>query len=277
VQRGTWCPYCKSFIKEAIVREILQKLFNKPFPKSRPSWLKYNGRQLELDGYNDEIKLAFEHNGMQHYHYVGRFKNDPAQIARRDEAKKILCQKNGVTLVVIPEIDRVVKYDQLLPFLIDRLPNYAINVSAIPEINQINLYAKSDKLFEIRAIAEHKNGEWLSPSYLGSKIRLVFKCKKGHIWKALPYDIAIGKWCKRCASIEAMEKKKPSIEAIQKYAAQKGGRCLSEHYVSMKSKLLFECESGHVWSANFNNIKFGGTWCPECYKKGFDNGAFENN
>ena len=47
---------------------FFEKIYNKKFAKCKPLWLKnQRGSQLELDGYNDELKIAFEYQGRQHY------------------------------------------------------------------------------------------------------------------------------------------------------------------------------------------------------------------
>lgn len=267
VERGTWCPYCHCFLKEAIVRQIFQQLFDAPFPKSRPPWLRYKS-QMELDGYNYYLQLAFEHNGKQHYQRVGCFKNNVSENKKRDKVKKDLCKIHGVTLIVVPEIRNLLKYDRLIPFLKRKLKKYPDCKWGPLDINSLELYSKPDKMIALKEVASSKGGECLSPSYLGLNTRLNFKCAVGHVWKATPYQILkMGNWCKWCANKRITNKRKPTIEQIQEYVAKKGGKCLSTKYENMKTKLLFECSKGHKWYATLNNIKFGGTWCPECYQE----------
>ena len=65
---GKWCPRCSKGIGEEICRDYFKKIFKKEFPSSYPSWLKNKNRQqLELDGYCEELGIAFEHQGRQHY------------------------------------------------------------------------------------------------------------------------------------------------------------------------------------------------------------------
>ena len=61
---------------------------------------------LHLDGYNEELGLAFEYSGNQHYQIVPFFHpqgqvNLDAQIWR-DWQKKVLCYRKGVILITIP-------------------------------------------------------------------------------------------------------------------------------------------------------------------------------
>jgi hypothetical protein len=91
---------------EAECRRIVETIFEKPFKKCRPSFLRNpeTGRCLELDMYNEELQLAIEYNGQQHYAYTPKFhrhENDLQKQVARDELKKVLCHRNGVRLIVV--------------------------------------------------------------------------------------------------------------------------------------------------------------------------------
>lgn len=88
-------------------REIFQEIFNQPFPKIRPDFLKNkkSGKNLELDGYNKDLKLAFEYQGAQHYNFTPYFHKTQEHFADqvyRDKLKKEICDQQGITLIVIP-------------------------------------------------------------------------------------------------------------------------------------------------------------------------------
>lgn len=87
---------------------IFERLFDKPFMKTRPEFLRYNGNLLELDGYCPELNLAFEYNGAQHYMYVPFFHDqDETNFIRqkeRDQFKRAKLRELGIDLVEIPYI-----------------------------------------------------------------------------------------------------------------------------------------------------------------------------
>ena len=95
-------------------RQIFQNIFQKSFPSVRPKFLKRaNGRCLELDGWNPELGLAFEYNGIQHYKLAPRFHKtheDFKQQLQRDREKREMCLKNNVVLIELPY---KIKYDIL--------------------------------------------------------------------------------------------------------------------------------------------------------------------
>jgi hypothetical protein len=93
--------------REDFVRWCLRDLFNKPFEKVRPDWLvnPKTGRHLELDCYNDELKLAVEINGEQHYVFPNTFHKTEAEFLdqqERDKIKKQKCEDSGITFLEVP-------------------------------------------------------------------------------------------------------------------------------------------------------------------------------
>ena len=106
IMNGRWCPYCKSSTKERLCRKILESIFSKKFPISTPPWLinPQTQKSMHLDGFNEELKMAFEYNGKQHYIPVNFFGGEPAFISqiRRDEIKRKLCEEQSISLIEIP-------------------------------------------------------------------------------------------------------------------------------------------------------------------------------
>lgn len=99
----------KSFESKGEVecRRAIEAITGKPFPKARPPFLRnsVSGSTLELDCYCDELKLAVEYNGEQHYKYIPYFhQNKEAfyNLKYRDEMKQRLCHENGVQLIIVP-------------------------------------------------------------------------------------------------------------------------------------------------------------------------------
>lgn len=100
---GRWCPKCNINKREEECREVFESIYNKPFENQRPGWLlSEKGWRMELDGYNEELKIAFEYNGIQHYKNVKYFHNPLKRRQFLDKLKLDLCEKNGVKLYVIP-------------------------------------------------------------------------------------------------------------------------------------------------------------------------------
>lgn len=110
--------------EEACCR-TLEKLFGLPFDKIRPDWLKNpeTGRRLELDCYNDLLKLAVEYNGIHHYifpNWTGNTEEEFTQQVRRDMFKVDECDRNGVYLITVPY---TVSMKDIEQYIKDNLPD----------------------------------------------------------------------------------------------------------------------------------------------------------
>ena len=129
----------KKIIKESKgeieCRRVLQKIFKKPFSKYRPSFLRNpvtsgnnSNFNLEIDCYNEELKLGCEYDGIQHYKYTPYFhKNNEAFLNQkyRDELKKRMCKDAGVILIIVPY---TVKISDIEEYILVQLINNGINV-----------------------------------------------------------------------------------------------------------------------------------------------------
>lgn len=105
---------------EVECRRVMQKLFDKPFYKTRPRFLNnpvtFGTNNLELDCYNEELKIAVEYDGAQHYKYIPYFhKTYEAFLNQRyrDYMKEQMCKENNIRLIRVPytvKIDKIERY-----------------------------------------------------------------------------------------------------------------------------------------------------------------------
>lgn len=114
----------RSGSNEELCREILQGIFKKPFPKVRPDFLKNyrTGKNMELDGYNEELKLAFEYSGIQHFewpNYTKQTLEDFVQTRIRDEKKLEICDEKGIYVITIPYN---ITANNIRKYILDNLP-----------------------------------------------------------------------------------------------------------------------------------------------------------
>ena len=109
IHKGLWCPICSKYKGEQLVRKILEDKFKKLFPNVKPIWLKNpkTNHLLQLDGFCEELKIAFEYQGIQHYEYPNHCHKNKKQFEAqiyRDKIKRNLCKENNVILIEIKEI-----------------------------------------------------------------------------------------------------------------------------------------------------------------------------
>jgi len=111
---------------------------------------------------------------------------------------------------------------------------------------------------KIKDIVENQGGVLLTNEYNDVKTKLKIKCSKNHIWDTTYDSIRKGSWCSVCAG-----NNKKSMMHAQEIASNKKGKCIGGKYINNKSKLLWQCEIGHIWSASYAEI-ISNRWCPYC-------------
>ena len=114
---------------------------------------------------------------------------------------------------------------------------------------------------DMNQLAGIKGGTCSSEEYLGSRAKLKWRCKKGHVWETTPKEIKKGSWCPKCAIVTDL-----IIKDMHKLAKNKGGKCLSDRYINSYTDLKWRCKKGHEREMTNNAIK-DGKWCPTCAKE----------
>lgn len=148
VNRKSWCKECSSIARgESIVRKWLEIIFEKKFVNTRPLWNvnPYTKQPLELDCYNEELKIAVEYNGKQHYNDKNTFHKTRRNLVnqiKRDLIKHANCQKFGIKLYVIkdPEKNLLINFEKFFKHLTTQLKNQGLILSLSP--NQIDVMCK---------------------------------------------------------------------------------------------------------------------------------------
>jgi hypothetical protein len=206
IKKGDRCILCKVSC-ENIVRVVFETLLEEAFKKVRPDWLRIskNTQSLELDGYNEKLKIAFEYNGWQHYRKINFFGGDKAfnQIKKRDKFKLYECKKRDILLLSITPLkktdpcnDAVEKIKNLLLFNGVSFKNRKITPSEI--------YRKTYnyKLVKLKEIALKRGGRFLLKHAPMASERGKWKCKRGHVFYTRIAHAERGVWCQKCFFID---------------------------------------------------------------------------
>jgi len=94
---------------EAFAVAELERLTGAKLRTVNPSWLRWRNpftgktSRLELDGYNEKLKIALEFSGPLHTKWFPETESYKEYITRvmKDESKKEICKKHGVCLIVL--------------------------------------------------------------------------------------------------------------------------------------------------------------------------------
>lgn len=269
ILNGTWCPYCHGQnVQESMIRIILQKLLDCKIKKYKPKdLLSPNGGRLEFDFWNEDLNLAGEHQGAQHFG-LGNYMHSQEQFKQRqlyDQIKRDYCKSNKIKYFETKDLYllniSLNNKKEIIDYLSKILKKKKLLIKTIKEedIDFSGIYILSERLNEFKEIAKEKGGECLSQQYINRNFKLEFKCKEGHIWKANPQDIKAGSWCPTCNG----GVKKITTEYCKNLVESKGGKLLSE-YKSYKHHLLVECAKGHQWNILLGSLN-AGCWCPFCF------------
>jgi hypothetical protein len=236
----SFCPKCSRTwgLREAYVRSLFSHLLGVTFPLRKDlAWLvNAAGSRMELDGYNDELHLAFEYHGSQHYGVDGFFLKDEAELEKRradDTRKAELCAAHGVTLVVVPHS---VGWTHMQDFVSAELT--AKNVPIIDGSRFEPGVVSISRIQELQQRAASVGGELLSTRYLGSAHALSWKCANAEhpAFNVTPSSVLSGRWCDKCADERASERHRVSVDQVQKWANAAGG----EFVVSALSSAAFD-------------------------------------
>lgn len=116
----------------------LEHLTGKKFPTVNPDWLLYDGKTLELDGYNEELSLALEFSGPLHTKWFPKKESYEKYIQRveKDAFKRKKCEERGVRLIVI---DTALPRHLWKPYLQSRLYDFKMGDAPVHYVNEMHV------------------------------------------------------------------------------------------------------------------------------------------
>ncbi len=226
--RNSWCPYCKSSFNEERCRKCLEILFDAEFVRCRPEFLMFrNGACLELDCFNEELKIALEYNGIQHYELM-HFNKDEAVLKyfkEKDAFKVKKCQETGITLLVIHYKDIKNKPDDMVKkHIIDMLEDEKIEIKQenIDKLNNADISTAiatnpraKERTEKVKDILKQNDARLVDETrYIESTAcKFDVLCVIGHVFKTT-YDNIVRKpmrWCPKHKS------KKDEVAYVNKF------------------------------------------------------------
>ena len=219
VKRGHWCHTCSFSISQRICQEYFETLFKKKFPSKRIKILE----GLELDGYCSELGLAFEHQGEQHYKLCNAFnmtEKSFQDLKERDIKKLNLCKQYGITLIIIPQLFRICKIENLKSLIKEeclkqnfKIPSW-YDTTIVSITNSYKNKTSTFYLDRVREKAKLFNGEVLSLQYINAHSKIKYLCNKHKIvFESIPNSIILGMWgCPKCKAEKQIKSLKKTFE-----------------------------------------------------------------
>jgi hypothetical protein len=237
---GSWCPECLNK-GERIVRAIFEATFGKAFSKSKPDWLlSPKGRKLELDGYNEPLRLAFEYQGPHH--------TLDADVIARDKIKRDTCAKIGISLIEVEATKTPHPPQNVLKKVVEAFQRYGI--ARTPRLPSRDVFAA--ELTALRDLATERGGLLLSQCYLGGE-KHEWKCSVAEhpSWLAEPWRIRRGAWCPSCSGNRRL-----GIDGLSSWGQAIGLELLDTEYAGgNNANYRWRCHKGaHLISRSRGNI-----------------------
>lgn len=268
--RGVWCPTCNMpGTREKVCRQVLEHLLKAAFPKKRPDWLRTSkGRKAELDGFNEDLRLAFEYHGQQHYTHVPFFHTGDKSLAQRvkdDRLKRDACDAHNITLL---EINIDMPLEDLQAHLVDQIATRRPELT--PSLNKawFDVSAartgKDEDLKEMLEIGRSRGGRCLSTAYIDNSTKLEWECAKGHRWFASGASVKVaGSWCPECKGDRISNRKRTPVEEVETLCRGLSLRLKSTEKKATGLFYLVTCVKGHSWLTDVSRLK-DGRGCQKC-------------
>lgn len=265
VKSGQWSPH-EGLVSEPVCRQAVEHLLGAKFPSRWDVVRRPNGNKLQLDGYNDTLKVAFEYQGFFH----GR---EDVQV--RDADKRVACTELGILLIEVQEFRAGSGYqsdyvlEHVKSAIVDAFASSARNLPLlcrdgfVVDLSRINHCIRMRE--EVAALAEQRGGRLVSVEYVDSVTKLQFSDEADRLFLLSPDALKQGQWSPFASN--HVQDPEHHYRELQALARQKGGRVLSGRYEASAREMEFEDVSGNIFMKTPNTIKKG-SWSPFEYAHG---------
>lgn len=270
MQSGQWCSICSKGSKsEELVRVVMEQIFRTEFKRVRPSWLKNDlNSPMELDGYSQELNIAFEYQGRQHYEAMAFLVDqDLKRIQKNDRLKAKICKERGVSLFIFTHEQNYRKFPQIANAQAKKFGLPIEQFDFTQKIDFDRAYIRTDKLEELISRAATKGIKVLSKKWLGVEYYYQVECqvclnRYEVVGSAFMSSKING--CRFCTLKQNYNKSTLSIDVPSDYAKKHKGKLLDSEYRNMHTAMNWQCKEGHLFTARFNNLVRKNQFCAIC-------------
>jgi hypothetical protein len=204
----TFCTKCSSSYAEMLCRAMAETLFGVIFRCIRIKGMhSVKGRPLEVDMFNEELRLAIEHNGAHHYEAQHNWGGDKALDLQRenDNRRRAYCQDKGILLIEIRELGKKTSIEQARKHIREALVSAKRQIP--PQFDKVDLRllkprTETETYWQSVQDAASKLGLTIRPCvYESADKSIPVECSKGHKTMKTPRSILQGHKCDDCNSL----------------------------------------------------------------------------
>lgn len=265
LRRGVWTPN-RGLVSEPICKQIMEHLFGYKFIKTRKVLTKELCKTkvpLELDGYCEDLKIAFEYQGYPSHWDKNHVNYETT--SKRDLLKERLCKELGIRLIIIPRID-VLNHNwddqKLFQIVLHIIKESFTNKSPCPDLNKIDfkidysiITHPFNMLKKLKEIAENNNGKLLSTEWKGSNNKYKFQFSSGYEFEMTADKIISRGWPKN--EIKYLNIGSQKLNELKKIAENNSGELLTKYWKGHNYLYEFKLSSGELFKKTASKIKKG--------------------
>jgi hypothetical protein len=261
----------KGLIAEPICKQAIEHLLGCSFTKRKDILIpEITGRKtyLELDGYCEELKIAFEYQG--HPSHWKTTHLNYKKVSEKDKQKKVFCNKLGIVLLQIPNFQKSKKFceKEVIDTVIQTIEKeFKTNNKTLPCLNKENFiidYSKINHakymLNKMKQLAVENNAVLLSKKWVGADKEYEFE-KDNKKFKIRYVKLEEKGWPKnldKFLSLSAGHKKSNTdlISEIEQYAEKNNLKLLDPVWVNINHKHSFKSlvNENHIIRLSKHNI-----------------------
>jgi len=271
IKKGYWSPN-RGLVSESICRQAFEHLFSYKFNKNKkiliPKITCYPNN-LELDGYCEELKIAFEYQGYQGHWNPKHYKYDA--ISSRDKIKINICKKLKVILIVIPPFSNKKnkwQEDIVMNHIIKEIEKtyelYGIELPLLNKhnfkINFLQIHHGKQMLKDFRKNVEIHGGKLLSKEWHGTHCEYLIQWIDGRLFKMTHDKFMHNGWPKNLDKYLSLSKghkktKEDLLQELRKIALKNNGKLITNKWNGNLSKYEFENSDGVRFFRTAQDIK----------------------
>lgn len=263
---GSWCPHCTTNIGEEITRAALSEAFpGETFDRTRRvAWM----QGLELDGYNEKLRLAFEYQGIQHAARVAHFQRDESAFEaqqERDALTAARCEAAGVYLLEVPHTVKFVEIRKFVRACLEKA-NFAIAPVVLDDrkfydsVRARGGTESARRYSRLLAVVQQKGGVCLSRQCLGIKAPVEIRCGQGHVFTTTleaidqPEDRGT-RFCPVCGGTQRKEDEELAGLVESCGFEFLDGKSVRDTASRLRRYIRVRCPQGHEYEVLWDNFR----------------------